>query len=82
MRKPAVCIRENRGADQLCGNCTADQRLCFHYIDSTVPQLPKSEVSCLLPSAVDVQPGLCRAWSETPKIGFLTTWLIYMLLLL
>ena len=26
-----------------------------------------------------VQPGLCRTRSETPKTGFLTSWLIYML---
>ena len=27
--------------------------------------------------AVVVQPGLCRAWSETPKTGFFATRLIY-----
>ena len=43
MRKPAFCIRENKGADQLCDNRTADQQLCFRYIDSTIPLLPKSE---------------------------------------
>ena len=25
----------------------ADQRLCFHYIDSTIPLLSKSEISSL-----------------------------------
>ena len=34
MRKPAFCICENRDADQLGGNCEADQRLCFRYIDT------------------------------------------------
>ena len=29
MRKPAFCICENKGADQICGNHQADQRLCF-----------------------------------------------------
>ena len=43
MRKPAVCICENKGADQL-RNGAADQGLCFRYIDSTIPLLPKSEV--------------------------------------
>ena len=33
MRKPAFCICENKDADQLCGNHTADQRLCFRYLD-------------------------------------------------
>ena len=39
MRKPAFCICENKGADQLRGNREADQRLCFRYIDSTIPLL-------------------------------------------
>ena len=29
MRKPDFCICENKGADQLCGNRTTDQRLVF-----------------------------------------------------
>ena len=32
MRKPDFCICEIKGADQLCGDCTADQRLCFRDI--------------------------------------------------
>ena len=47
MRKPAFCICENKDADQLCGHRTADQRLCFRYVDSTVRLLPKSESSSL-----------------------------------
>ena len=39
MGKPTICIGENKGADQLCSNCEADQRLCFRYSDSTL-QLP------------------------------------------
>ena len=44
MRKPTICIDENKDADQLRGNREADQRLCFHYTDSTTPLL-KSEIS-------------------------------------
>ena len=73
MRKPAFCICENKDADQLRSNRQADQRLCFHYIDSAIPLLPKSEISSFLPCSVPVQPGLCQTWSETPKTGFLTT---------
>ena len=73
MRKPAFCICENKDADQLRGNREADQHLCFRYTDSTIPLLPKSEISSLQPSSVAVQPSLCRTWSETPKTGFLTT---------
>ena len=47
MRKPAFCICENKGADQLHSNHTADQRLCFHYIASTINLLPKSKISSL-----------------------------------
>ena len=76
MRKPAFCICENKDADQLCGNHEADQRLCFGYIDSTIPLLSKSEISSLYSSSVAVQPGLCQTWSQTPKTGFLRTRLI------
>ena len=37
MRKHAFCILENKGEDQLSGNRAADQRLCFHYVESTSP---------------------------------------------
>ena len=79
MRKPAFCICENKGTDQVCrllGIRTADQCPCFCYIDSTIPLIPKSEISSLLPSSVAVQPGLCLTWSETAKIGFVLTRLI------
>ena len=45
--KPDFCICENKDADQLRGNREADQRLCFRYMDSTTPLLPKSEISSL-----------------------------------
>ena len=76
MRKPGFCICENKDADQLRGNPEPDMRLCFCYTDSTIPLLPKYEISSLSSSCVVVQPGLCGTWSETPKTGFLTTRLI------
>ena len=46
IRKPdRIC--ENKDADQLRSNWAADQRLCFRYTDSTIPLLPKSEISRL-----------------------------------
>ena len=77
MRKPAFCICENKEADQLRGNHEADQRLCFRYIDSTIPLPPIYKISSLWPSSVTAQPCLCRTSSETPKTGFLTTRLIF-----
>ena len=73
MRKQAFSTCENKDADQLRGNCEANPRLCFRYTDSTIPLLPKSEISSLESSSVVVQPGLCGTWSETPKTGFLVT---------
>ena len=47
MRNSTFCICENKDADQLCSNREADQRLCFRYIDSTIPLLSKYEISSL-----------------------------------
>ena len=77
MRKSDFCICENKDADQLHSNREADQCLCFRYIDTTIPLLPKSEISSLQPSSVAVQPGLCGTWSKTLKSDFLTTRLIF-----
>ena len=71
MRKPDFCLCENKGADQLRSFCEADQRLCFRYMDSTIPLVLKSEISSLQPPYVAAQADLCETWSETPKTGFL-----------
>ena len=70
MRKPIFCICKNKDADQIRGNREADQRLCFCYIDGTIPLLSKSENASLLSSSVAVQPGLCGTWSETRTLVF------------
>ena len=69
MRKPDFCICENKDADQLRGNREADQRLCFcyMYMDSTIPLLPKSEISSLYLSSMAVQPGLCWTPGREPQ---------------
>ena len=61
---------KNKGADQLHGNHTTDQRLCFHYTDSVIPLLPKSEFQASshqvwLYSLVCVGPG-----QESPRQVF------------
>ena len=50
MGKPTIFIGKNKATDQLCSNCTADQRPCFRYTDSTIPPLliPKFQASSLL----------------------------------
>ena len=45
MGKQTICIGENKGADQLHSYCEADQRLCFRYLDSTIPLLLKTKIS-------------------------------------
>ena len=52
MRKPTICLCENKDADQLRGNREADQRLCFRYTDSTVPLLLKSKIQNFKPLAI------------------------------
>ena len=71
IRKPAFCI---------CGisdNHTADQCLCFRYIDSSIQLVPLSEILSPWPSSVSVQPGLCLIWSETQKTASHMTRLIH-----
>ena len=71
MRKPTICICETKGADHLCSNCTADQRLCFGYTDRTIPLILLSKISSISHSSVLVQDSLCRTWSEPQIVGFL-----------
>ena len=52
-------------------NHAADKRICFPFIDSVIPLLPKFKVSSLNPSSVTVQLGLCQTLSETLKKVFL-----------
>ena len=60
-------------ADQLRGNHAADQHLCIRYKDSTIPLLPKSEISILMPFTVAVQPSLSQTWSQILKTCFHAT---------
>ena len=47
MRKLVLYICENKDPDQLRGYHEADQRLCFRYIDSSIPLFSKSEILSL-----------------------------------
>ena len=48
-RHKKICFLHmgNKGTDQLSRNSAADQRLCFRYIDSSIPVLLKSKISSL-----------------------------------
>ena len=54
----------NKFAVEIILSCADFQ---FHYVDSKIPLLHKSEISSLYPSSVAVQPEFCQTWSETPK---------------
>ena len=70
MRKPTICICENKDADQLRDNREADQPLSFRYTDSTLPLLLKSEISSFKPASLTTQPNLCQTCSETTLLVF------------
>ena len=70
VRKPTICICENKDADQLRFKREADQRLCFCYMDSTIPLLLKSEISSFLLASVTVQASLCQTCSESTLLVF------------
>ena len=70
VRKPDFCLCKNKGADQLCSYCTADQRLCFRYRNSSIPPLFLPKIFRLLLSSVTVQASLCQTWLETQIVGF------------
>ena len=64
MRKPVICICENKDAD-----LTAQLISAFELIQSCK----------LLAFSVTVQAGFCRTWSETQIVGFLMHRLIFFL---
>ena len=64
VRKLAFCICENKDADQLRGSREADHRLCFPYIDSTIPLLSKYK-NC---KPLAILCG-CRAWFVWDLVG-------------
>ena len=69
MRKPTICICENKDADQLCSNCTADQRLCFRLTDSNIPLLIYIQSFNILALCCD-----CTAWFVSDLVGNPKCW--------
>ena len=67
MKKTDFCKCKNKDADQLPCDRATDQS-----IDSTIPLLPISKISSILPSSVVAQTCLRQTWSETLKTCFLT----------
>ena len=70
MRKPVIYFCDNKGADQLCSNCEADQCLCFRRADHTIPLISESNMSSLLSTYVLVQLDLCDGPIRKPHCRF------------
>ena len=70
MRKPEFGICENKDADQLRGDCEADQRLCFRYTDSTIPLLSESKIFKPLAIFCDCPVGFVSDLVGNPKDQF------------
>ena len=79
LRKPAFLYMRKQRRTSAVRFCTADQYLCFHYINSTTPLLPKSEISSFWPSNLLWLYSLvcARPGRKLPMTGFLPTRLIY-----
>ena len=83
MREQTFCIIcKNKGADQLHGNREAVQRICFRYMDSTIPLLSKSKIFEGFLSHMGVEailvmcPGLiCAHWFPLPIDASNKSWL-------
>ena len=56
--------------------CSLISTFVVHYLDSIITLVSISEVSSLYLASVAEQASLSLTWSETPKTGFLVTWLI------
>ena len=70
MRKPDFCISENKDADQLCSNCTADQQICFRYTDgirSLIFLYPKFQASSLFLRLYSTNRPVCVGPSRKPR---------------
>ena len=46
MRRPAFAYTKTKMQISCAGNSTADRCLCSLYINSTIPIIPKSKISC------------------------------------
>ena len=61
----------NKGADQSAHPRSLISAFVVHYLDSIKPLVSLSESSNIYLASVAAQAGLCLAWSQTPKTGFL-----------
>ena len=77
MRKPVYVMCEQQRRRSACASAQSDQRFVVRCLDSLIPLLAIAEISRLQLASAAEQAGLSLNWSQTPKTGFLVTWLIY-----
>ena len=71
---------KKKGADQPVHLCSLISAFIVPCLNSIIPQVSISKISSLYLASVVVHAGLSLSWSQTPKTGFLVTWLIMDLL--
>ena len=67
----------NKGADQPAHPRSLISAFFVRCLDSIIPLVSISKISSLYLASVAAQAGLSLPWLETPKTGFLVTWLNY-----
>ena len=72
IRLTGLICEQQRGRSA-CAACA----FVVHCLDSKIPLVSISEISSLYLASLAVQAGLCLSWSQTLKIGFLMTRLIF-----
>ena len=77
MRKPFYAICKQQRCRSACAFAQSDQHLYFCCLNSIISLVSVSEISSIYLASVAVQASSSLTWSETPKTGFLLTWLIF-----
>ena len=67
----------NKGTDHPAHLHNLISAFVVRFLDSIIPLVSISEISSLYLASEAVQASLCLPWSQTPKTGFLVTWLIW-----
>ena len=77
MRKSVLSYANNKGGDQPAHSRSLISTFVVHcLINSIISILAISKISRSWLVPVAEQAGLSRTWSQTPKTGFLVTWLV------
>ena len=66
----------NKRFRSACASTQSDQHLCYCRLDSIIPVLAIARFQDPSYSSAE-QASLSLNWSQTPKTGFLVTWLIF-----